>query len=146
MSGRIAASSHASRALSAASLTHVSSALRGLSNPSRWRVFVQNSETEMSRWRAPISTAVTVAAGLATVGLTGAAAGAVPFGGAAAFGFSAAVFDAAALPFTARLGDRLPALVFDGIRPPYKQNQRNQLKFSNLLDHRGRPPLASPRP
>src|SRR5262249_37991284 len=155
MSGRIPASSHASRALSTASLTHVSSALRGLSNPSRWRFLVKNSETEMSRWRAPISTAVTVAAGLVTAGLAGAAAGAgsvrVPgaagFGCAAAFGFAAAVFEAAAaLPLIARLDDRLLALVFDGICPPYKQNQRHQLKFSNLLDHRRRPPLASPRP
>src|SRR5215813_7857191 len=147
MSGRIPASSHASRALSTASLTHVSSALRGLSNPSRWRFLVKNSETEMSRWRAPISTAVTVAAGLVTAGLAGAAAGAVAFGCAATFGFAAAVFGAAAaLPFIARLDDRLLALVFDGICPPYKQNQRHQLKFSNLLDHRRRPPLASPRP
>src|SRR4029450_5835682 len=65
-SGRIPASSHASRALSTASLTHVSSALRGLSKPSRWRFLVKNSETEISRWRAPISTADTAGfAGLA---------------------------------------------------------------------------------
>src|SRR5438552_8322564 len=59
------ASSAASSALSTASLTQVRSALRGLSNPSRWRFFVKNSETEISRWRAPISTAEGVAAGLA---------------------------------------------------------------------------------
>src|SRR2546427_6814160 len=41
------------------------SALRGLSKPSRWRFFVKNSETEISRWRAPISTAEAVVAGLA---------------------------------------------------------------------------------
>src|SRR5436190_6256552 len=62
-SGRIPASSQASSALSTASFTHVSSAFRGLSNPSRWRFLVKNSETEISRWRAPISTAVTVGLG-----------------------------------------------------------------------------------
>src|SRR5262249_22719942 len=41
------------------------SALRGLSNPSRWRFLVKNSETEISRCRAPISIAETVVAGLA---------------------------------------------------------------------------------
>src|SRR5207249_3259921 len=55
-SGRIPASSQASRALSTASFTHVSSAFRGLSNPRRCRFLVKNSETEISRWRAPIST------------------------------------------------------------------------------------------
>ncbi len=58
-SGRSPASSQASRALSTASLTQVRSALRGLSNPRRWRFLVKNSETEISRWRAPISTAET---------------------------------------------------------------------------------------
>src|SRR3989454_116847 len=72
-SGRIPASSQASRALSTASLTQVRSALRGLSNPRRCRFLVKNSETEISRWRAPISTAETVALG----------------GGAAGFGFVA---------------------------------------------------------
>src|SRR5206468_9096205 len=62
-SGRMPASSEASRALSTASFTHVSSAFRGLSNPSRWRFLVKNSETEISRWRAPISTAVIVGLG-----------------------------------------------------------------------------------
>src|SRR5512132_611351 len=61
-SGRIPASSDASRALSTASLTQVRSALRGLSKPSRWRFLVKNSETEISRWRAPISTAETTVA------------------------------------------------------------------------------------
>src|SRR5688572_26427886 len=60
-SGRIPASSHASSALSTASLTQVRSAFRGLSNPSRWRFLVKNSETEISLWRAPISAADTVA-------------------------------------------------------------------------------------
>src|SRR5581483_8504676 len=70
-SGKMPASSQASSALSTASLTQVSSALRGLSKPSRWRFLVKNSETEISRWRAPISTAETVARGSAA----GAAAG-----------------------------------------------------------------------
>src|SRR5437867_10329118 len=61
-SGRIPASSDASRALSTASLTQVRSAFRGLSKPSRWRFLVKNSETEISRWRAPISTAETTVA------------------------------------------------------------------------------------
>src|SRR5438552_18714001 len=72
-SGRIPASSQASSALSTASLTQVSSALRGLSKPRRCRFLVKNSETEISRWRAPISTAVSVVLG----------------GGAAGFGFGA---------------------------------------------------------
>src|SRR5881628_1968793 len=62
-SGRIPASSQASRALSTASLTQVRSAFRGLSNPRRCRFLVKNSETEISRWRAPISTAETVGFG-----------------------------------------------------------------------------------
>src|SRR5688572_12031995 len=68
-SGRIPASSDASSALSTASLTQVRSALRGLSNPSRCRFLVKNSETEISRCRAPISTADTVGVGLAVAGL-----------------------------------------------------------------------------
>src|SRR5690348_3366235 len=59
------ASSQASSALSTASLTQVRSALRGLSKPSRCRFLVKNSETEISRWRAPISTAEMVVGGLA---------------------------------------------------------------------------------
>ncbi|OLB01747.1 MAG: hypothetical protein AUH21_06800 [Nitrospirae bacterium 13_2_20CM_62_7] len=62
-SGRIPASSQASSALSTASLTQVSSAFRGLSNPKRCRFLVKNSETEISRWRAPSSTAETVGFG-----------------------------------------------------------------------------------
>src|SRR5712692_2481744 len=62
-SGRMPASSHASSALSTASLTQVRSALRGLSKPSRWRFLVKNSETEISRWRAPISAAETAGFG-----------------------------------------------------------------------------------
>jgi hypothetical protein len=61
-SGRMPASSDASSALSTASFTQVRSAFRGLSKPSRWRFLVKNSETEISRWRAPISTADTMVA------------------------------------------------------------------------------------
>src|SRR6266567_4979999 len=68
-SGRIPASSQASSALSTASLTQVRSALRGLSNPRRWRFLVKNSETEISRWRAPISAADTAAFGSGVGGL-----------------------------------------------------------------------------
>src|SRR2546425_993523 len=64
-SGRMPASSHASSALSTASLTQVRSALRGLSKPSRWRFLVKNSETEISRWRAPSSAADMAAFGRA---------------------------------------------------------------------------------
>src|SRR5882672_1140402 len=59
------ASSAASSALSTASLTQVRSAFRGLSKPSKWRFLVKNSETEMSRWRAPISAADRAAFGSA---------------------------------------------------------------------------------
>ena len=58
ISGRIPASSQASRALSTPSLTAVSRALRGLSKPSRWRFLVKNSETEISRWRLARSSAL----------------------------------------------------------------------------------------
>src|SRR3990172_11377758 len=58
-SGRMPASSAASSALSTASLTQVRRAFLGLSKPSKWRFLVKNSDTEMSRWRAPISTADT---------------------------------------------------------------------------------------
>src|SRR5262245_27097471 len=73
------ASSHASSALSTASLTHVRSALRGLSNPRRCRFLVKNSETEISRWRAPISTADTVGRG-GGAGSGGGAVGGLVFG------------------------------------------------------------------
>src|SRR5262250_3663622 len=78
MSGRIPASSQASSALSTASFTQVRRALRGLSKPSRCRFLVKNSETEISRWRAPISTAETggLAAG-AAAGLGAASAAAL---------------------------------------------------------------------
>src|SRR5439155_16068322 len=56
--GRMPASSHASSELSTASLTVVSSALRGLSNPSRWRFLAKNSETEISFCLAAIDSAV----------------------------------------------------------------------------------------
>src|SRR5258705_8523346 len=72
-SGRIPASSQASSALSTASLTQVRSALRGLSKPSKWRFLVKNSETEISRWRAPISAADTAGFGVAVRVSTGAA-------------------------------------------------------------------------
>ena len=52
------ASSQASRELSTPSLTVVSSAFEGLSNPSRWRFLAKNSETEMSLCRPAISLAV----------------------------------------------------------------------------------------
>src|SRR5437879_209995 len=68
-SGRIPASSQASSALSTPSLTQVSSAFRGLSNPRRCRFLVKNSETEISRWRAPISSAVTAGFGCGAGGL-----------------------------------------------------------------------------
>src|SRR5213594_4345520 len=90
-SGRMPASSAASSALSTASLTQVRSALRGLSNPSRWRFFVKNSETEISRWRAPISTAEVV-----VVGLAGFASGVLA---SAAFGSAAGVLAVAASGF-----------------------------------------------
>src|SRR3989442_12184593 len=90
-SGRTPASSAASSALSTASLTQVRSALRGLSNPSRWRFFVKNSETEISRWRAPISTAEVV-----VVGLAGFASGGLA---SAAFGSAAGVLAVAASGF-----------------------------------------------
>ncbi len=48
-SGRMPASSHASRALSTASFTVVRRAFWGLSKPSRWRFLVKNSEMEISR-------------------------------------------------------------------------------------------------
>src|SRR6266581_2059673 len=64
-SARMLASSDASSALSTASLTQVRSAFLGLSKPSRWRFLVKNSDTEMSRWRAPISAAETAAFGSA---------------------------------------------------------------------------------
>ncbi len=52
------ASSQASSELSTASFTAVSSALRGLSKPSRWRFLAKNSLTEISRWAAAIDWAV----------------------------------------------------------------------------------------
>src|SRR2546422_1758979 len=70
-SGRMPASSAASSALSTASLTQVRSAFLGLSKPRRWRFLVKNSETEISRWRAPISAAGTAAFGSGVGGLGG---------------------------------------------------------------------------
>src|SRR5712692_678311 len=73
-SGRMPASSAASSALSTASLTQVRSAFLGLSKPRRWRFLVKNSETEMSRWRAPISAAEMAAFGSGVGGLASAVA------------------------------------------------------------------------
>src|SRR4051794_7451879 len=56
--GRMPASSQASSELSTASLTLVSSALRGLSNPSRCRFLAKNSETAMSFCLVAIVSAV----------------------------------------------------------------------------------------
>ena len=58
ISGRMPASSQASSELSTASLTVVSSALRGLSKPSRCRFLAKNSLTLMSRCLAAIDWAV----------------------------------------------------------------------------------------
>src|SRR5689334_21992951 len=58
-SGTIPASSQASNELSTASFTAVSKALRGLSNPSKWRFFAKNSLTEISRCFAAMDSAVT---------------------------------------------------------------------------------------
>src|SRR5438552_18861685 len=58
ISGTIPASSHASKELSTASFTAVSSALRGLSNPSRCRFLAKNSLTEISRCFVAIVSAV----------------------------------------------------------------------------------------
>src|SRR5437879_6468190 len=70
------ASSHASSALSTASFTVVRRAFAGLSNPRRWRFFVKNSLTEISRWRAARSVAVSRTMGLdAGAGLAAAALG-----------------------------------------------------------------------
>src|SRR5207245_10622164 len=82
-SGRIPASSQASSALSTPSLTQVSSAFRGLSNPRRCRFLVKNSETEISRCRAPNSTAVTAGFGGGAGGLV--FAGELVFAGGLAF-------------------------------------------------------------
>ena len=78
------ASSQASSELSTASFTVVRSALAGLSKPRRWRFFVKNSLTEISRCRVAIVSAVARRAGfyarrprrpwsLASVGSAGAA-------------------------------------------------------------------------
>ena len=56
--GSSSASSQASRALSTASFTVVSSALRLESKPSRWRFLAKNSLTEISRCLAAISWAL----------------------------------------------------------------------------------------
>src|SRR5947209_3861964 len=92
-SARMPASSAASSALSTASLTQVRSALRGLSKPSRWRFLVKNSETEISRCWAPISTAEVVDAGLA--GLASGAFASAAFDSATAGGLTGAALDLA---------------------------------------------------
>lgn len=58
ISGRMPASSQASRELSTASFTVVRRAFRGLSNPSRCRFFAKNSLTETSRCLVAIDSAV----------------------------------------------------------------------------------------
>ncbi len=58
ISGRMPASSQASSELSTASLMVVRSAFDGLSNPSRCRFFVKNSEIEISRCCVAICSAV----------------------------------------------------------------------------------------
>src|SRR5439155_7598958 len=94
-SGRMPASSHASSALSTASFTVVRRAFAGLSNPRRWRFFVKNSLTEISRWRAARSIAVSRTMGLdADAGLAAAALGAA---------FLAAALGAAFLPAVLRV-------------------------------------------
>ena len=60
ISGNILASSQASRELSTASFTVVSSAFLGLSKPSRWRFFSKNSAMEISRCFVASSSAVLV--------------------------------------------------------------------------------------
>src|SRR5256712_7458201 len=92
-SGRIPASSQAFSAVSTPSFTQVSSAFRGLSNPRRCRFLVKNSETEISRCRAPNSTAVTAGFGGGAGGLVFAGelvfAGGLDFAGGLVFeGFS----------------------------------------------------------
>ena len=91
MSGRIPASSQASSALSTASLTQVSRAFRGLSKPRRCRFFVKNSETEISRWRDPISAAE-------TPGLEVAGAGAVSVGLGFRLGFANGALSGSHIP------------------------------------------------
>src|SRR5882672_8464250 len=107
-SGRMPASSAASSALSTASLTQVRRAFRGLSNPSRWRFLVKNSETEISRCRAPISTAEGAAAGLA--GFASEVLASAAFG-SAAFVSNAGVLAVAVLGFALDLAlDLSPGL------------------------------------
>src|SRR5688572_1187281 len=85
-SGRMPASSQASRELSTASLMVVRSALDGLSKPRRWRFFAKNSETEISRWPLAMSSALARRAFAGGGGGAGAAAAA---GSGALAGFSA---------------------------------------------------------
>src|SRR5258705_5947418 len=128
-SGRMPASSEASSALSTASLTQVRSALRGLSKPSRWRFLVKNSETEMSRWRAPIS----VADGAAALG--------------SAVGGLASAVDISLLD-TAPRGRWTQEIA---VRPRRTHRRRARQAAREVLhplrlDHRGRGERASPRP
>src|SRR5438132_229062 len=71
--GRMPASSQASSELSTASLTAVSSALEGLSKPSRWRFLVKNSLMEISRCLEAIDSAVARRPGRAGLSAGGAA-------------------------------------------------------------------------
>ena len=139
ISGRMPASSQASRALSTASLTVVSRALRGLSNPSRWRFLAKNSLTEMSRWLAAIDWAVALRRGRPS-----------PFDPIAASSpESAATSESESIPsccgismawtggFVSRLGLAKDSSVNavarqGGHRPPSKGSRRNALAVPSL--------------
>ena len=100
------ASSQASSELSTASLMVVSSALEGLSKPSRWRFLVKNSEMEISRCFVAICSAVArrrgerPAAGPGSTGSSGSTSGSGAGGGGAAFPLTGA----RAGPFAERAG------------------------------------------
>src|SRR5690242_10307842 len=131
-SGRIPASSAASSALSTASLTQVRSALRGLSKPSRWRFLVKNSETEISRWRAPISTAEGTAGGLASFG---SAAGAAASGFALdlALDLGAGLDLSAALDFGVRFAIALnDTSTFGGTRSDHQGHDQQRHDIDDL--------------
>src|SRR6185295_6023517 len=89
------ASSQASMELSTASLIVVRSAFEGLSKPSRWRFFEKNSETEISRWRWAMDSAVARRAG--AFGAGGAGSGALALGGDTGDGAGAGALGAGGL-------------------------------------------------
>ena len=68
ISGRMPASSQASSELSTASFTVVSSALRGLSKPSKWRFLAKNSLTAISFCLVAIDSAVAGVLGCFAIG------------------------------------------------------------------------------